>query len=269
MSVVYSQTDCSETAGTTHSEFGCPNIPSSARISKQSNDDHQYPADPFVAPAHFNVILEKARKRTVHEFPRKTPSSLGAKLLIASPALRAFRNRHLGTLMHCCEVWEPVETCLTNAPSSASTSMDSSRLLRASHEKEFVATHAERVLSAPPDIEREHGIVCHSCKQQCSVWQLRWSRGDHVEGAAGSAGPPISNQIKECEEFLARAEKRLVLHDQHRTKLVSDLEDGRNDCSICAPLCRRRALSVLQAPADWCAQIRSLQQMVNQLQEEH
>ena len=40
--------------------------------------------------------------------------------------------------------------------------------------------------------------------------------------------PPISNQIKECEEFIVRAEKRLVLHDQHRTKLVSDLEDGRN-----------------------------------------
>ena len=36
----------------------------------------------------------------------------GAKLLIASTALRAYRNRHLGTLMHCCEAWGPVGKCL-------------------------------------------------------------------------------------------------------------------------------------------------------------
>ena len=34
---------------------------------------------------------------------------MGAKLLTASTALRAHRNRHLGTLMRCCEAWEPVE----------------------------------------------------------------------------------------------------------------------------------------------------------------
>ena len=42
---------------------------------------------------------------------RKTPDSIGAKLLIASTALRAYRNRHLGTLMRCCEAWKPVEDC--------------------------------------------------------------------------------------------------------------------------------------------------------------
>ena len=39
--------------------------------------------------------------------------------------------------------------------------------------------------------------------------------------------PPNSNQVKECEDFIARAEKRLVFYDQQRSKL-SDLEDGRN-----------------------------------------
>ena len=75
---------------------------------KQVSDDHQYPDDPLAAVADFKIILEKVRKRTVHELPRKTPSTPGAKLLTASTALRAYRNRHLGTLMHCCEAWEPV-----------------------------------------------------------------------------------------------------------------------------------------------------------------
>ena len=35
----------------------------------------------------------------------------GAKLSITSTALRAYRNRHLGTLMRCCEAWKPVEDC--------------------------------------------------------------------------------------------------------------------------------------------------------------
>ena len=39
--------------------------------------------------------------------------------------------------------------------------------------------------------------------------------------------PPNSNQVKGCEDFIARAEKRLVFYDQQRSKL-SDLEDGRN-----------------------------------------
>ena len=77
-------------------------------ILKQISDGHQYPADPFAALADFKVILEKASKQTHKELLRNTPGSLGAKLLIASTALRAHRSRHLGTLMHCCEAWEPV-----------------------------------------------------------------------------------------------------------------------------------------------------------------
>ena len=80
-------------------------------ILKQLSDDHQYPEDPFSAFAEFKVILEKTRKRIVRELLRRTRSSLGAKLLTANTALRAYRNRHLGTLMHCGEAWEPVEKC--------------------------------------------------------------------------------------------------------------------------------------------------------------
>ena len=59
-------------------------------ILKRLDDDHQYPADPFGALAEFKIILEKAKRQTVRELSRKTPGSLGAKLLTASTALRAF-----------------------------------------------------------------------------------------------------------------------------------------------------------------------------------
>ena len=36
---------------------------------------------------------------------------MGATLLIASTALRSYRNRHLVTLMRCCGAWMPVGKC--------------------------------------------------------------------------------------------------------------------------------------------------------------
>ena len=72
-------------------------------ILKRLHDDHRFSADPFCALAEFKTILEKGKKQTVRELSRKTPDSTGAKLFIASTALRAYRNRHLGTLMRCCE----------------------------------------------------------------------------------------------------------------------------------------------------------------------
>ena len=48
---------------------------------------------------------------TIRELSRKTPDCIGAKLPIATSALRAYRNRHLGTLMRCCEAWQPIEDC--------------------------------------------------------------------------------------------------------------------------------------------------------------
>ena len=57
------------------------------------------------------TFLKKAKKQTVRELSRKKPDSLGAQLSIASTALRAYRNRHLGTLMGCCEAWKPNGNC--------------------------------------------------------------------------------------------------------------------------------------------------------------
>ena len=80
-------------------------------ILKRLHDGHRYSADPFGALADFKTVVEKAKRLTVREFSRKTPDSLGANLLTTSTALRACRNRHLGTLMRCCEAWKPIENC--------------------------------------------------------------------------------------------------------------------------------------------------------------
>ena len=66
-------------------------------ILKRLDDDHLFPEHPYGALADFKIIQEKDKTLTVRELSRKTPGSLGAKLLTASTALRACRNRHLGT----------------------------------------------------------------------------------------------------------------------------------------------------------------------------
>ena len=78
---------------------------------QQLHDDHRFSPDPFCALAEFKVLLNKAEKLTIRELSRKTPDSIGAKLFIATTALCAYRNRHQGTLMRCCEAWKPIEDC--------------------------------------------------------------------------------------------------------------------------------------------------------------
>ena len=80
-------------------------------ILQQLRGDRNFSRDPFDALAEFQILVQKAKKQTIRELSRKTPDSIGAKLLIASTALRAYRNRHLGTLMRCCEAWKPIEDC--------------------------------------------------------------------------------------------------------------------------------------------------------------
>ena len=71
-------------------------------IWKRLHDAHRYSIEPFGSLADFKAVPEKAQKQTIRELSRKTPDSIGAKLLVASTALRAYRNRHLGTFMRCC-----------------------------------------------------------------------------------------------------------------------------------------------------------------------
>ena len=104
----YTETDYSESSGQTHSELD-------------------------VQTSRFLFNFETVRRlQTSKTFSRRPEERLfvtscvkhrtawAAKLLTAATALRAYRNRHLDTLMHCCETWDLSANALTNAPSSAS-----------------------------------------------------------------------------------------------------------------------------------------------------
>ena len=65
----------------------------------------------FVRWQNLKTFCIKPKKITHRELLKQTPACIGEKLLLTSTALRAYRNRHLGTLMRCCEAWKPIEDC--------------------------------------------------------------------------------------------------------------------------------------------------------------
>ena len=67
-----------------------------------------------VLPATFFTSLHITNTLMTHSSLWQISKSFSRKLakpLNASTALRAYRSRHLGTLMHCCEAWELVGKC--------------------------------------------------------------------------------------------------------------------------------------------------------------
>ena len=71
-------------------------------ILQQLHDDPSFSPDPFCALAEVTVLQHKAKKITKRELAMQTPDCVQSKLLIFFAALRAYQNRHLGTLMRCC-----------------------------------------------------------------------------------------------------------------------------------------------------------------------
>ena len=100
---------------------GSPNIPFFCSLLQRLHDDHRFSTDPFGALAEFKVL---------RELSQKTPDSIGAKLLIASTALRAHWNRHLGTLMRFLRHGSLLKLALIRFPSNVLTSRGSARSLR-------------------------------------------------------------------------------------------------------------------------------------------
>ena len=97
-------------------------------VLKRLHDDHPYSADPFGALAEFKAILEKAKKQTVREFSRKTPDSMGAKLLIASTV-----PTEIDILGRTCDLarhGSPLKIALTRSLLKVLTSRGLVRLLR-------------------------------------------------------------------------------------------------------------------------------------------
>ena len=79
--------------------------------------------------------------------------------------------------------------------------------------------------------------------------------------------PPVSAQLKGAQEFVERAQKRLVAHDAQRKALENELAEGEARVQRLQVLVEAPP-QVPPPPAEWGAQVTSLQQTVNQFQAE-
>ena len=138
-------------------------------ILQQLHDDHRSTPDPFCALAVFKVLQHKAKKITKRELARQTPDCIGAKLLITSTALRAYRNRHLGTRMRCCEAWKPIEDCFDTLSFEC---IDFQRLSQifASLTSENLANR-EAEVSTVPWTQTEKDIALARCRNGQRAWR--------------------------------------------------------------------------------------------------
>ena len=65
----------------------------------------------------------------------------------------------------------------------------------------------------------------------------------------------ITVQVSQCEQFTARAQKRLVAHDEERILLVKQLEDGQQRLHSLQEQVSQSGAPV-QPPPDWDPRLR-------------
>ena len=70
-----------------------------------------YDVDPFFALDQFKDVAFRACTKARQAILTNTPTTLGAKLLVACSALRAYRNGLTATAQQCCKFWGPVARC--------------------------------------------------------------------------------------------------------------------------------------------------------------
>ena len=138
-------------------------------ILQQLHDDHRLSLDPFCALAELEVLLHKAKKMTQRELSRKTPDCIGAKLLITSTALRAYRNQHLGTLMRCCEAWKLVEDCFDTSSFECIDFLRLSQILASLTRENLEAREAE--ITNLPWTQTEKYIALARCRSGQRAWR--------------------------------------------------------------------------------------------------
>ena len=138
-------------------------------ILQQLHDDHRFSPDPFCTLAEFKVLQRKAKKITKRELSRQTPDCIGPMFLITSTALRAYRNRHLGTLMRCCEAWKPTEDCFDT---NSFECIDFQRLSQifASLTRENLQAH-EAEVSTLPWTQTEKDTASARCRGEQRAWR--------------------------------------------------------------------------------------------------
>ena len=138
-------------------------------ILQQLHDDHRFSPDPFCALAEFKVLQHKAKKITKRELSRQTPDCIGAKLLFTSAALRAYRNRHLGTPMRCYEAWKPIEDCFDTLYFECIDFQRLSQIFASVTRENLQAREAE--VSTLPWTQTEKNITLARCRSGQHAWR--------------------------------------------------------------------------------------------------
>ena len=173
------------------------------------HDDDRFSTDAFGALAAFKVLLQKAKKLTIRELSRKTPDSIGTKLLIASTAVRAYRNRHLGTLMRCCEAWKPIEDCFD--PIS------------------FECVDFQRLSQIIPNLTREN-----LAEREAEITNLPWTQTEKDTALARCRGGQSAWRYKKPVLSLSA----VTAEEGH--PLENDDESGRRLCEYWGTIFRAR-----------------------------
>ena len=166
-----------------HSIFGS--------ILQQLHDDHSFSPDPFCALVEFKVLLQKAKEVTTRELLKQTPDCIGAKLLITSTALRAFRNRHLGTLMRCCEAWKPVEDCFDTFSFECIDFQRLNQIIASLTRENLEAREAE--VSNLPWTQTEKDTVLARCRSSQRAWRNK-NPVLTLSAVADEEGHPLENE---------------------------------------------------------------------------
>ena len=170
---------------------------------------------------------------TQRELCRQTPDCIGAKLLITSTALRAYRNRHLGTLLRCCETWKPIEDCFDTLSFEC---FDFQRLshIFVSLTRENLATR-ETEVSSLPCTQTEKDIALARCRNSQRAWRnkkpvLPLSAVNDEEGLTLENEDESGRRL--CEYwgniFQARQEGPRHLHQEEILRFVQQAPDDIN-----------------------------------------
>ena len=77
-------------------------------ILDQLHNEHVDPEDAFLALADFIMLVRLPRARAHSDLSRATPTTHGAKLLIAATTVKAYRDRHLDTLVRSVGTWTKI-----------------------------------------------------------------------------------------------------------------------------------------------------------------
>ena len=81
----------------------------------EEHRNKMYEENPFIALNQFKEVAFSASTKARKAMLTNTPTTQGAKLLVACTALRAYRNGLTNTIRQCCETWDPVAQCFDSS----------------------------------------------------------------------------------------------------------------------------------------------------------